>query len=292
MADKQKERLIQALDLVHAAMNSPNTFENSKESTFSALRRGCLDLRKDTEQLDSEDFSTDRIRDAWLFLMELSKAKLRRKHALECISIMLISPKWGSVLRNDPEIQTRLSTLSTDMQVALGHKPKVVDSPNLKPSTAVIPSVALTRKASVIISPVPTVISRGKSSTKQQIKRGASKQDNTSASSSRRGSQEILPPAPPRVDDTPPVKLVSSVAPSKPDLVPPIQEPGRRPSQDTVNEFSENRLNPFRCDFNPFKEFRGTRQVHVPKINVNSKNSAWWDNPSKDPSTILPDPWW
>ena len=287
MAEKQKERLIQALDLVHAAMTSSNTFENSKESTFSALRRGCLDLRKDTDQLDSDDFSTDRIRDAWLFLMELSKAKLRRKHALECINIMLISPKWGAVLRNDSVIQTRLSTLSADMQVALGHKPKPADSPSIKPTTATIPSTALTRKASAIISPVTTVISRTKSSTKQQIKRSASKQENESASSSRRGSQEMAQT--PLSVDTKPVKIISPVVPIL-DPVPPITEPGRRPEH-IQDEFSENLLNPFRCDFNPFKEFRGKQQHRV--RTDSTKNSVWWEEPSKTTSrTVLPDPWW
>ena len=288
MADKQKERLLQALDLVRAAMTSPNTFENSKETTFSALRRGCLDLRKDTDQLDSDDFSTDRIRDAWLFLMELSKAKLRRKHALECINIMLVSPKWGAVLRNDPDIQSRLSTLSTDMQVALGHKPKVSDSPVLKPSTATIPSNALTRKASQIISPVPTVLSRAKSVTKQQIKRSASKQENNSASSSRRGSQEMQPPFPPNVASIP-VETDPSTS-AKPTLSAiPISEPGRRPPDIPIEASCENQLNPFRCDFNPFKEFRGQaqrRQAPTPQ----SKNPIWWEECSSRP--VLPDPWW
>ena len=284
MSEKQKERLLQALDLVHDAMTSPNTFENSKESTFSSLRRGCLDLRKDTDLLDSDDFSTNQIRDAWLFLMELSKAKLRRKHALECINIMLISDKWGSVLRNDPQIQGRISTLSTDMQVALGYKPKSSDSPSIKPSTASIQVAGIARKASVIIASNPAVISRSKSSTKQQLKRSVSKQDN-STSSSRRGSQEGQPdlgiltqPAPP--SDPPKLLVTSSLSP--------LSEPGRRPVNLVGDDSSScNALNPFRCDFNPFKESRGKAQRRQPT----SENSIWWQKTEPSPPP-LPEPWW
>jgi hypothetical protein len=283
---QQKERLLQALDLVHDAMTSPNTFENSKESTFSSLRRGCLDLRKDAELLDSDDFSVNKIRDAWLFLMELSKAKLRRKHALECINIMLISPKWGAVLRNDAQIQARLLTLSSDMQVALGHKPKSPDSPSIRPSTATKPIASISRKTSALISPNPTVISRSKSSTKQQLKRGMSKQDN-STSSSRRGSQEV--PTAHETDSriSPPAE---SAEPETKSLIPPISEPGRRP--ETLSESNTspdcNTLNPFRCDFNPFKEFRGKFQQRQPT----SQNSMWWQTPSQPSPPTLPDPWW
>ena len=289
MDGHQKERLLQALNLVHAAMTSPNTFENSKESTFSALRRGCLDLRKDTEQLDSEEFSSDLIRDAWLFLMELSKAKLRRKHALECINIMLLSPKWGSVLRNDTEIQSRLSTLSPDMQAALGYKSTKPVSPKLKPSTASIAPATLVRKTSSIISPTPTVVSRSKSASKQQIKRSQSKQDPTSSNSSRRGSQEVsaqtLPAKP--VDTTPQI-------PQPPlNNTGTIMEPGRRP-EFTIPDDAENidnPLNPFRCDYNPFKEFRGKHSIKQRGAHVQS-NPIWWNDSTKKTSSPLPDPWW
>ena len=138
MATNQKERLLQALEQVHKAMNSPNAFENSKESTFSALRRGCLDLRKDINLLDADEFTTEYVQDAWLFLIELSKAKLRRKHAIECINIMLASPRWTSVLRNCSVIQSKLPELTKDMQVALGYITEQMkpESPVLKPSLA------------------------------------------------------------------------------------------------------------------------------------------------------------
>ena len=284
MASDQKERLLQALDQVHKAMNSPNAFENSKESTFSSLRRGCLDLRKDLELLDSEDFTAAYIQDAWLFLIELSKAKLRRKHALECINIMLASPKWGSVLRNSEVIQSKLPTISKDMQVALGYitsadKP---DSPTLKPSQS-----KLTRGTSSTPIPVSANIPRLKS----KVKRGNSKIIQ-SINSSRRGSDAADQVASMASDlmSTPPdnsIKVSEDVPKS-------IVEPGRRPEVHPPDE--ENKLNPFRMDFNPFKDFRG--QSVDRRVTLKTENGkAWWDDDavggkSEEQQSLLPEPWW
>jgi hypothetical protein len=273
MASDQKARLLLALDQVHKAMNSPNAFENSKESTFSALRRGCLDLRKDINLLDSDDFSTEYIQDAWLFLIELSKAKLRRKHALECINIMLASSRWGAVLRKSDEIQSKLATISKDMQVALGYvssneKP---DSPTLKPTQPVRANSQVVRG-----TPVPTL-----SKSKSKLKRGNSKVVHSNNASRRESDNEevVIAPVPPTTTLSPPVE---SHAKS-------ILEPGRRP-QVPLPDDELNVLNPFRLDFNPFKDFRGTNATRGP---LKTTNTPWWDDTNdQDTSSPLPHPWW
>jgi hypothetical protein len=260
----QNSRLQAALELVTAAMNSPNAFENSKESTFSALRRGCLDLRKSLELLDSDEFSSDKIRDAWLFLIELSRAKLRRKHALECINIMLLSPKWGAVLRNDETIQGKIPSLSKDMQMALGYQTSPSISPSPVPSTAAIAPSALVRK--------PSMIARSKSGLKP--KRAVS----------IKGSQS--PPVLPRepsIDDAKPIESIPEPIsiPSKP-LVenPPVLA-------ETQND-SNKETNPFKLDLNPFKDFRGLKQTSNPYA-VKARGPAWWDQATR---TSQSSAWW
>lgn len=38
------------------------------------------------------------IENCWLFLFELAKARLRRKHVLECMEILCTSDKWRHVI--------------------------------------------------------------------------------------------------------------------------------------------------------------------------------------------------
>lgn len=206
MSTGLQQRLIDALISVQRAMNSPNIFENEKEGTFSALRRGCLDLRKDPALMESDDFTTELIRDAWLFLIELSKAKLRRKHALECIQLMLRSPKWESVLQSDARVREKIPGLSKDMQNALGQT---------GPSEPV-----------------------------------------------RRASDSRIPP-----------KTNSVVLP-----VAPIAQATREEVVAPIREKPEpvNDMNPFKQDFNPFKEARGLRQVSNPYAR-RKWGAEWWN---------------
>lgn len=259
----QIKRLNDALELVQKAMCSPNAFENAKESTFSALRRGCLDLRKDILLLDSDDFSTDKIRDAWLFLIELSRAKLRRKHVLESINIMLQSPKWGAVFRNDPDIQAKLPDLSNDMQLALGYIEK--SSPLVKsvlvPSSATIQPSGIVRKGSGIIP-----LARSKS---MKTKKPPSARQTpslviprvTSADENLNASEEPLP-------------LIESVVQSASN--PPV-----------THEHSIEESNPFRKDLNPFKDYRGLKQTSNPYARA-SRGSRWWETPAPCSGNV----WW
>lgn len=235
-------------------MNSPNAFENSKESTFSALRRGCLDLRKSVELLDSDEFSPEIIRYAWLFLMELSKAKLRRKHALECINIMLVSPKWAAILHNTDEIQSKLPNLSKDMQIAFGYS-QAGASPDVKPAPTTA-NIAFVRKASVLPVSVPLV--RGKSS---KLKRGS-------------GSAIVIK------------AVVEPDAAPEPVLA--IEHPVymSQPGELHINVGDELQNNPFRMDYNPFKEARGVKLRSNPH-SFKNKPSEWWGQ-SQSPV----DTWW
>lgn len=259
----QIRRLLDALQLVQRAMCSPNAYENAKESTFSALRRGCLDLRKDIPLLDSDDFSTDMIRDAWLFLIELSKAKLRRKHALECINIMLQSPKWGAVLRNDPDIQGKLPSLSNDMQLALGHieRTSPVVKPVLAPSSAAIQPSGLVRKSSIIapLTRSKSMKSKKPPSARQTpsplIPRGTSADEN------------LLPVA----IELPPID--------------PVLEPSEKPPPAVEAPTEES--NPFRKDLNPFKEYRGLKQASNPYARA-SRGTKWWETPAPSSANV----WW
>ena len=237
----EKQRLVDALQLVSTAMTSPNAFENCKESTFSALRRGCLDLRKSVDQLDSEEFTPELIEYAWLFLMELSKAKLRRKHALECINIMLLSPRWGSILRNTDRVQAKVATLTTDMQIAFGYTSPLSVAPVR--TTANIPTTALVRKSSLL--PAAPLV-RAKS-----FKRAASMK---------------------QVPDVP--------VHEEPIVVEPVLFPAPSSSVDT---------NPFRMDFNPFKDSRVKTRFRSNPHAFRSSPTAWWE-----PSVAsAPQPsWW
>ena len=266
---EQCSRLKEALDLVNKAMNSPNAFENSKESTFSALRRGCLDLRKNIDLFDSDDFSHDHIRDAWLFLIELSRAKLRRKHALECINIMLLSPRWGSVLRNDPSIQAKLPELSKDMQIALGHVEKPAPMASPVPSTAAIPPAGLVRKISGIIPSLPAV-SRSKST---KIKRNVNAKIVSEEPTPARSESSS-----PRTSRGVPVVVLQEPIVSPP----PPSQPLLKPVE------SESDLNPFRSDFNPFKEARGQNQRSNP-FAIKAKGPMWWQDQPVHSSTSV---WW
>ena len=263
----QKLRLHAALNLVTQAMNSPNAFENSKESTFSTLRRGCLDLRKNVDLLDSDEFSCEQIRDAWLFLIELSKAKLRRKHALECINIMLLSPRWGSVLRNDSRIQDRIPTLSQDMQIALGYQSSPSISPSLGPSSASIPPTGIVRKPS-IVSTRPKVSS-------SKLKRSVSIKGSPIISS--------LPQREKSIDETPspPAELPSLII--EPIVVPSVLKEGA-----SAGNFPEEETNPFKLDLNPFKDFRGLKQSSNPYA-LKAKGKIWWEDQQNSYST---NSWW
>lgn len=267
-----KQRLVDALQLVRTAMNSPNAFENSKESTFSALRRGCLDLRKSVELLDCEEFTPDLIQYAWLFLMELSKAKLRRKHALECINIMLLSPKWGAILRTNKDIQAKMPSLSKDMQTAFGFTP--TGSPKVQavvpggPTTSNIPTAALTRKASVLPS-LPAIV-RAKS----KLKRGNSMKPVKVTES----SPATRPASPEGVD-----RGVDSGLDEGGTGISSLALPGLR--EDAPN--LPNPFNPFRMDFNPFKDARGIKVRSNPHSLKNGGN--WWEESHTE--AVLP-VWW
>jgi hypothetical protein len=263
-----KDRLVEALDLVHKAMNSPNAFENSKETTFSALRRGCLDVRKELDQLESDVFTDELIEDAWLFLIELSKAKLRRKHALECIDIMLTSPKWTSVLRHSHKISEKVPSISSDLQVALGFSAQI-SSPKIAPSTAKLPVATpvlpLQRKASII--PVPTVLR----SSRSKIKRGDSKIIDRS---------RTVSPAPVIIQPLPePAPVVLLTLPNVTS-----DGPGRRPVSERTDPII-NPLNPFRQDYNPFRDSRGKKERRDCRL---LKTPEWFS----DTVPPLGDPWW
>jgi hypothetical protein len=236
MSTGLKQRLVDALVLVQRAIKSPNIFENEKEATFSALRRGCLDLRKDLSQMESQEFTIEIIRDAWLFLMELSKAKLRRKHAVECIQIMLKSKRWKSVLHSDSQIRDKLAGLSKDMQTALGRGDSTVASQPSSPSKP-RPSTAEQRK--------PTTDSPREITAEQRK---------------------------PTTDSPREIKV---------DPISPDSEEINR--QIKTDEASEN--NPFRLDFNPFKEARGVKQVSNP---YSRKPGFWWENSSHEEAKV----WW
>lgn len=277
--NSSKERLIEALDLVHKAMNSPNAYENGKETTFSTLRRGCLDLRRDVVQLEGDEFTPELIQDAWLFLIELSKARLRRKHAVECINIMLGSPKWTSILRSSDKIRAKLPEVSKDMQVALGLSQ--MESPVLTPSTAKL-SVAsavppLQRKASV----VPPPISLTKSARpKSKIKRGTSRLDDD-------------PTCTPQPEPPTPVVLYADTTPATsppvPDLVSEESSvlPGRKPPDPPSPEINPH--NPFRMDFNPFKDARGKQMMRDRAWGTKGR-VEWWEESNRVPP--LPEAWW
>lgn len=259
------QRLQEALDLVTVAMNKPNAFENSKESTFSALRRGCLDLRKNVEILDSDDFPLDKIRDAWLFLIELSRAKLRRKHAVECINIMLLSPRWGAVLRNDPLIQEKIPSLAKEMQTALGFQSAIspVISPAPGPSSANIPPAGLMRKRSSIL---PPTLSKSKSSSK--VKKSVSNKTSPVAG-------PVVPPRMPSVESEPPSPPEPSLEIKAPSITAPV-----------ITQNTEEETNPFRLDLNPFKDARGLKQASNPYARQ-SRGPSWWDaSPTTQPV------WW
>jgi hypothetical protein len=231
-------------------MNSPNTFENSKEATFSALRRGCLDLRKSTDSLESATFSNDMIEDAWLFLMELSKAKLRRKHALECINIMMTSSKWVGVLRSSSRIKERIGSISKDMQIALGHKVDTA-SPTTPLSPAPSPPIGSSSRRNLTPQlPPPT---RQKSKLKKVV-----------------NATPILPTNAARPD---PVAPQHSIAPTS-----------------TVTALpGPTESNPFKMDFNPFKEARGTKIRSNPYSRP--RNPTWWDEKS-DSKPLSSTIWW
>ena len=249
------ERLREALNLVKAAMSSPNTFENSKESTFSALRRGCLDLRKSPDSLDSHTFSTDMIEDAWLFLMELSKAKLRRKHALECINIMLTSAKWIGVLRSSSRIKDKMGSISRDMQIALGHK---VD--NQSPQSSSLPN------------PTPIIPTKSKRNPTPPLAPPVSRQKSKARKAQMTNTMENSPafsPTSPKNADS------NKASPANTDSL-------------LVKEPALNESNPFKLDFNPFKEFRGTKIRSNPY--ARSRNANWWeDQPTVD---SVSSKWW
>jgi hypothetical protein len=263
------QRLQEALDLVTVAMNKPNAFENSKESTFSALRRGCLDLRKSIDILDSDDFPVDKIRDAWLFLIELSRAKLRRKHAIECINIMLQSPRWGAVLRNDALIQEKIPSLAKEMQTALGFHSAV--SPSISPAPA--PSTA--RKA-------PTGIVRNKSS----ILAPALNKSKSSTKPKRAISQKTSPVLSPALPARMPSIESEPSAPPEPVVV--IEEPSKEPP--VVAPTTDQETNPFRLDLNPFKDSRGLKQASNPYAR-RARGPCWWETNASAVSADKPG-WW
>ncbi len=264
--NSNRDRLIDALNLVHKAMNSPNAYENGKESTFSALRRGCLDLRRDVAQLEAEEFTPGLIQDAWLFLIELSKARLRRKHAIECINIMHGSPKWAHVLHTSSEIRAKVQELTRDMQNALGFTHS--DSPSLGPSTSKLhlpnSMVPLQRKASGI----PPSAAR----TKPKQKRGTFRVDEDSSPEGNALPVESPPIIEPIVSESSAPKSDGNVL-----------APGRKPV-DPPDPTNPN--NPFRMDFNPFKEERGKRSFRN-KI-PNPDHVEWW----RDSSPKMSEPWW
>ena len=233
----EHHRLVEALQLVRSAMASPNTFENSKEATFSALRRGCLDLRKHIERLDEDYFSTDDIEDAWLFLIELSKAKLRRKHALECINVMMSSPKWVNVLKTSFAVREKVPSITRDMQVALGFTKADTDYPLISP-----------KQSQPISPPVKRTNSTARPVANARTTLGGSKV---------KVEKVLSPPA-----------TASQMTP----VVPPTQT---------------SELNPFRLDFNPFGQFRGSGLRSNP--HSRKPGGYWWEDPKPGP---LPTPWW
>ena len=264
-SSNQRQRLVEALQLVKTAMHSPNAFENSKESTFSALRRGCLDLRRTIEQLESHEFSWELIQDAWLFLIELSKAKLRRKHALECIHIMLLSPKWTSVLRTSDAINEKVSTMSGDMQAALGFE-QTGESPTTSPAAP--PILLVSRKASAPLQTASVTKSKSK------VRRGTS---------SGKVDREISTPA---ESDA----MVTCIPP--PPAVDPLPSSSAHLSR-TYASHELNESNPFRMDFNPFKEFRGQGLRSNPHAR-RARGDTWWDDTFKNSQPVysLQPPWW
>ena len=233
MASPPKQRLIEALELIQLAMKSPNTFENRKEATFSALRRGCLDLRRDSEQMESSEFTTDRIRDAWLFVIELSKAKLRRKHALECIQIMQMSVKWTSVLKADQQIRSKAASLSKEMQSALGLTDSSETSSRRGPARDC---------ESPRTSPVISALSRSSKA----------------------------------------VKVEKTVIKEIPISCPVLELDAIQPRLELDEE-----INPFKKDFNPFKEARGSKEVSNPYARK-TISGLWWEQPLTEDSRV----WW
>ncbi|KAF4726223.1 G patch domain-containing protein 1, partial [Perkinsus olseni] len=99
---------------IMVAMSSPAIFENSKERAFQTFRRGCLDLKKDvsaTEGLESTKIDDWMIENCWLFLFELAKARLRRKHILECMEILCTSDRWKSMLDGNDRVRAKMAEL-------------------------------------------------------------------------------------------------------------------------------------------------------------------------------------
>ncbi|EER02591.1 hypothetical protein Pmar_PMAR005931 [Perkinsus marinus ATCC 50983] len=110
----EASRLLDGCHQIMVAMSSPSIFENSKEKAFQTFRRGCLDLKKDvsaTEGLESDKIDDWMIENCWLFLFELAKARLRRKHVLECMEILCTSDKWRHMLDDNERIRAKMVDL-------------------------------------------------------------------------------------------------------------------------------------------------------------------------------------
>ncbi|KAF4672644.1 G patch domain-containing protein 1 [Perkinsus chesapeaki] len=110
----EASRLLDGCHQIMVAMSSPAIFENSKEKAFQTFRRGCLDLKKDisaTEGLESDKIDDWMIENCWLFLFELAKSRLRRKHILECMEILCTSDRWKKMLDDNDRIRDKLGEL-------------------------------------------------------------------------------------------------------------------------------------------------------------------------------------
>ncbi|KAF4666121.1 G patch domain-containing protein 1 [Perkinsus olseni] len=110
----EASRLLDGCHQIMVAMSSPAIFENTKERAFQTFRRGCLDLKKDisaTEGLESTKIDDWMIENCWLFLFELAKARLRRKHILECMEILCTSDRWKSMLDDNDRVRAKMAEL-------------------------------------------------------------------------------------------------------------------------------------------------------------------------------------
>jgi len=104
---------------VEKAVGNKSQLENSKETLFSNFRRACMDLSKSTDcdaQLAASSASARQ--SVWILLLEVSKAKLRRKHVLECANVLTNSVNWKASL-SDPAVAAKISELPEEFQLKL-----------------------------------------------------------------------------------------------------------------------------------------------------------------------------
>ena len=104
---------------VEKAVGNKAQLENSKETLFSNFRRACMDLSKSADCAAQLAASSRSARQAvWILLLEVSKAKLRRKHVLECANVLTTSVNWKTSL-SDAAIVSRIAELPEDFQLKL-----------------------------------------------------------------------------------------------------------------------------------------------------------------------------